>query len=326
MSFMFCNSIKFSSFFSSENFENNKERVSHFLNKTSVSLLKNGEDKKEFIPFYFISSDITLEFDNTVSLEEEGTQMSNNFNNSLSFSINSNSNIINSSNVLGIIEGSDPVLKNEIVILTAHYDHLGIIDGKVYNGADDDGTGTVALLEIAEAFQKAKNEGNGPKRTVLIMPVSGEEKGLLGSKYYTENPVFPLANTVVDLNIDMIGRMDKNHTDPNYVYVIGADKISQELHDINEATNKTYSNLELDYTFNKDSDPNRFYYRSDHYSFASKGIPVIFYFSGVHEDYHKHTDEVDKIMFDKVEKITKQVFFTAWEIANKPKRLEINTK
>ena len=232
--------------------------------------------------------------------------------------------IVNTSNVLGFVEGTDPELKKEIVILTAHYDHLGIKNGEVYNGADDDGTGTVALLELAEAFQKAKNDGNGPKRSILIMPVSGEEKGLLGSKYYSENPVFPISNTIVDLNIDMIGRLDENHTHPNYVYLIGADKISRELHEVSEAANKTYSNLELDYTFNEENDPNRFYYRSDHYNFAQKGIPVIFYFSGVHEDYHKATDEIDKIMFDKVEKITKLVFYTAWEVANKPARLIID--
>jgi Zn-dependent M28 family amino/carboxypeptidase len=156
------------------------------------------------------------------------------------------------------------------------------------------------------------------------MPVSGEEKGLLGSKYYTENPIYPLANTVVDLNIDMIGRLDENHTKGNYVYLIGADKISQELNDISEASNNTYTKLNLDYTFNDENDPNRFYYRSDHYNFVEKGIPVIFYFSGVHEDYHKHTDVVEKIMFDKVETITKLVFYTAWEVANKPSRLKLN--
>ncbi|MGB1041077.1 MAG: M28 family peptidase, partial [Flavobacteriales bacterium] len=233
---------------------------------------------------------------------------------------------ITSTNVLGFIEGTDPELKKEVIIITAHYDHLGIKDGLVYNGADDDGTGTVALLEIAEAFQKAKNEGNGVKRSILIMPVSGEEKGLLGSSYYSDNPIYPIANTVVDLNIDMIGRLDENHKKPDYVYLIGADKISKELHDISEATNETYIGLNLDYTFNDENDPNRFYYRSDHYNFAKKGIPVIFYFSGVHEDYHKATDEIDKIMFDKVETITRLVFHTAWEIANKKERLKIDEK
>ena len=308
--------------FTSKNFKNNLNRLNHYLNKSSLKLVpKKKKEKKENIMFLFISDELKMDIFN--KLEDNIIIKKPNFN-VLQFSYRNTNGIVNTSNVLGFVEGSDPELKNEIVILTAHYDHLGIKNGEVYNGADDDGTGTVALLELAEAFQKAKNDGNGPKRSILIMPVSGEEKGLLGSKYYSENPVFPIANTVVDLNIDMIGRLDENHKKPNYVYLIGSDKISKELHHLSEAANKTYSKLDLDYTFNDENDPNRFYYRSDHYNFAKKGIPVIFYFSGVHEDYHKASDEVDKIMFDKVEKITKLVFYTAWEVANKPVRLIID--
>lgn len=309
--------------FTSKKFESNLIRLDHYLNKTSLKLVPTEkEEEKENILFLFISDELKKDIINNIESEDTSINQPN-YNSLLFDYINKNS-IVNSSNVLGFVEGSDPELKDEIVILTAHYDHLGIKNGIVYNGADDDGTGTVALLELAEAFQKAKNDGNGPKRSILIMPVSGEEKGLLGSKYYSENPVFPIINTVVDLNIDMIGRLDKNHIKPNYVYLIGADKISKELHKVSEAANKTYTKIELDYTFNNDNDPNRFYYRSDHYNFAQKGIPVIFYFSGVHEDYHKETDEIDKIMFDKVEKITKLVFYTAWEVANKPARLIID--
>ena len=228
-------------------------------------------------------------------------------------------------NVLGYIEGTDK--KEEVVILTAHYDHIGKEGDKIYYGADDDGSGTSALLEIAEAFGKAKKEGHGPRRSILIMPVTAEEKGLMGSEYYTDMPVFPLKNTVADLNIDMIGRLDDAHlTNPDYVYLIGSDKLSTQLHSISEEANKNYTNIELDYKFNKPDDPNRFYYRSDHYNFAKNNIPVIFYFNGVHADYHQPTDTVDKILFDKMAKITKLVFYTAWELANREERIKVDVK
>ncbi|MBA3971604.1 MAG: M28 family peptidase [Bacteroidetes bacterium] len=232
---------------------------------------------------------------------------------------------IEAENVLGYVEGSD--LKEEVVVITAHYDHLGKEGDIVYNGADDDGSGTVAVIQLAEAFAKAKKEGHGPRRSMLFMTVSGEEKGLLGSAYYTEHPEFPLKNTVCDLNIDMIGRLDEKHSkNTNYIYLIGSDKLSSDLHKISEKANKTYSQLELDYTFNDEKDKNRFYYRSDHYNFAKKGVPVIFYFNGVHADYHKETDEVEKIDFQKMEKITRLVFFTAWEIANRTERIKVDSK
>ena len=229
---------------------------------------------------------------------------------------------IKGENVLGFIEGTD--LKEELIIITAHYDHLGKHEDKIFNGADDDGSGTVATLEIAEAFMLAKKEGNGPRRSVLIMPVSGEEKGLLGSKYYTDHPIYPLENTVANLNIDMIGRVDDWHENGDYVYLIGADMLSQELHDISEQTNDQYIGLELDYTFNAEDDPNRYYYRSDHYNFAKNNIPVIFYFNGVHEDYHKVTDTVEKIDFNKIQTITRLVFLTAWELSNRDERIQLN--
>jgi hypothetical protein len=228
-----------------------------------------------------------------------------------------------SENVLAFIEGSDR--KDEVVVITAHYDHVGVEDGVVYNGADDDGSGTVALLEIAQAFAKAKASGHGPRRSVLVMPVSGEEKGLLGSRYYSENPVFPLENTVADLNIDMIGRFDSVHaTSAPYVYVIGSDRLSTELHAVNEEANRLYVGLELDYTFNAPDDPNRFYYRSDHYNFARKGVPSIFYFSGVHEDYHQPGDDVEKIRFDLLRQRTLLVFHTAWSLANREGRITVD--
>ncbi len=311
-------------FFSSSNYASNLEKVHHYLTKSSMRLATDKVNKKElFIPFFFLSDELLSEIYLMERPEQEFLNRYPQYE-TIQFLYTKGMGRIESSNVVGLIEGSDSVLKHEYIILTAHYDHLGIQDGEIYNGADDDGTGTVALLEIAQAFQKAKDEGNGPKRSIVILPVSGEEKGLLGSRYYTENPIFPLENTVANLNIDMIGRLDQFHTNKEYVYVIGADKISKELHQINEATNKKYTKLELDYTFNKDNDPNKFYYRSDHYNFAKNGIPVIFYFSGVHEDYHQPSDEVDKILFDKVETISQLVFFTAWELANKPSRLKLN--
>jgi Zn-dependent M28 family amino/carboxypeptidase len=229
------------------------------------------------------------------------------------------------SNVLGYVEGIDPNLKNEVVVVTAHYDHLGSRGESIFNGADDNGSGTTTVLEVAESFAQAKAAGAGPRRSVLFMLVSGEEKGLLGSQYYAEFPIFPIENTVANVNVDMVGRVDKKYEDnPNYIYVIGSDRLSTELHEINETANKTYTNLVLDYTYNDDNDPNRYYYRSDHYNFAKKGIPAIFYFNGTHEDYHRPSDTIEKINFEKMEKIGKLVFYTTWELANREKRIEVN--
>ena len=223
------------------------------------------------------------------------------------------------SNVLGVVEGSDK--KDEYVFITAHYDHLGRHDGKIYYGADDDGSGTVAVMEMAEAFAKAKAAGKGPRRTVVFMTVSGEEKGLWGSEYYSENPVYPLNKTSVDLNIDMIGRIDTERMKAdtlNYIYVVGHDKISSELPLINEAINNKYTGLTLDYKFDDPNDPERIYFRSDHYNFARKGVPVLFFYDGMlKSDYHKPTDTVDKIYWKLLEKRAKMIFYTAWEMANR---------
>jgi Zn-dependent M28 family amino/carboxypeptidase len=230
-----------------------------------------------------------------------------------------------SENVVAFIKGSEK--PDEILIISAHLDHIGIAsDGQINNGADDDGSGTVAILEIAEAFKKAVDDGNGPKRSILFLHVTGEELGLYGSRYYTDvDPIYPLKNTIADLNIDMIGRIDPKHTEnPNYIYLIGSDKLSTELHDISEAVNKTYFNMKFDYTYNDDNDPNRFYYRSDHYNFAKNNIPVIFYFNGTHADYHKPTDTPDKIDYEMLEKRARLIFTTAWELANRDKRIVVD--
>jgi hypothetical protein len=232
---------------------------------------------------------------------------------------------VNTENVLGYIEGTD--LKEELIVITAHYDHIGKEGDKVYNGADDDGSGTVGIMEIAEAFAKAKREGKGPRRSILCMAVSGEERGLLGSKWYSEHPLFPLAQTVCNLNIDMIGRIDADHKkDSNYVYVIGADRISADLKTIVNQQNELHTKLTLDYKYDVENEPNMYYYRSDHYNFARKGVPVAFFFNGTHEDYHKETDETSKITYPMMEVRTRLVFFTAWEIAHRTDRLRITNK
>lgn len=235
---------------------------------------------------------------------------------------------VKADNVMGLVEGTD--LKDEIVVVSGHYDHIGLTTegtDKVNNGADDDGSGTTGVLEMAQAFAKAKAEGHGPRRSILFLAVCGEEKGLLGSEWYSESPIFPLAKTVTNLNIDMIGRVDPKHKDnPDYVYLIGSDKLSSDLHKISEYTNATYSRLTIDYKYNDPNDPERIYYRSDHYNFAKNGIPIIFYFNGVHEDYHKPGDEVSKINFEMLAKRTRLVFFTAWDIANRDKAPVVDVK
>ena len=310
-------------------------RVKAFLGSPSMQLMDEKKDKEPGrVPMLYISTEMGQEMIAASGkdlkkikkkINKKGKPVHLTAATDIALNIERQTQIFTSSNVMGFIEGSD--LKDEIVVITAHYDHIGRNETDVFNGADDDGSGTVAALELAEAFAKAKAEGNGPRRSVLVMTVSGEEKGLLGSSYYVDHPIYPLENTVVDLNIDMIGRLDKKHADnPDYVYLIGSDKLSTELHAISEQMNSTYSGLDLDYTYNDPKDPNRFYYRSDHYNFAKNNIPIIFYFNGTHEDYHQATDTVEKINFDKMEKITRLVFHTAWNIANRDKKLVVDVE
>ena len=232
--------------------------------------------------------------------------------------------VINASNVLGIIEGTDK--KDEYVFLTGHFDHLGKHDGKIYYGADDDGSGTCGVIEMATAFAKAAAEGHGPRRTMVFMTVSGEEKGLWGSEYYSDHPVFSLDKTSVDLNTDMVGRIDterKTGDTLNYVYVIGHDKLSSDLPIINESTNNKNTQLVLDYKYDDPADPNRIYFRSDHYNFARKGVPILFFYDGMLKaDYHKPTDTIEKINWDLYEKRVRMIFNTAWEIANRDEMLK----
>jgi len=225
-----------------------------------------------------------------------------------------------SQNIIAYIEGSE--FPDEYLFISAHSDHEGIIDGEIYNGADDNGSGTAAVLEMAEAFSMAIKDGYRPKRSIVFLHVTAEEVGLHGSRYYTENPIFPLKNTISTLNIDMIGRIDERHKDnENYIYVIGSDRMSTELHFIAQKANDTFTDLELDYKFNEENDVNQYYYRSDHYNFALKGVPVIFFFNGEHEDYTKPTDTADKINYHLLAKRTKLIFATAWYLANSDERL-----
>lgn len=223
-----------------------------------------------------------------------------------------------SNNVLGILEGTDK--KDEYLVITGHYDHIGRRGNIINYGADDDGSGTVSVLELAEAFAKAKAEGKGPRRSILFMTVSGEEKGLWGSAYYAANPVYPLDKTTANLNIDMVGRTDtiyeKKKDSALYVYVVGEDKLSSELPALSAGANKN-TKLILDQRYNDPNDRQRIYFRSDHYNFAKNGVPILFYFDGIHRDYHQPTDTVDKIEFDLMTRRVQLVFYTAWELANR---------
>ncbi|MES2517231.1 MAG: M28 family peptidase [Bacteroidota bacterium] len=274
------------------------------LLKTSITDLETAKQKiveaKKTVDNLFANQSLTLKIERTV----DGVE---------------------TYNVLGYLEGTDK--KDEVVIVTSHYDHVGVNDGKIYNGADDDGSGTVSVLEIAQAFGEAAKKGTKPRRSILFMTVTGEEKGLLGSEYYVKHPVFPLENTVCDINIDMVGRTDKDHEGKgDYIYVIGSDKLSSELHSALLEQNKSHgSPIDLDFQFNDPNDPNRFYYRSDHYNFAKNKIPVAFFFNGVHDDYHQPTDDVEKIEFNKMEKRARLVFYLTWDIANREKRLVVDS-
>lgn len=239
-------------------------------------------------------------------------------------------------NIVGVVEGSDPALASSYVALGAHYDHVGYADqeldaehkrpsapgrvtagaeaDRIWNGADDDGSGTVALMALARAFA----QGPRPKRSVLLVWHAGEERGLYGSRYFADYPTVPLDAVVAQLNIDMIGRnRDDKASEANTVYLVGSDRISSELHEVNRGANRAIEPpLTLNYEMNDPSDPEQLYFRSDHYSYAAKGIPIIFFTTGLHPDYHANTDEVSKIEFPKLTRITGLVYETAWRLGN----------
>jgi hypothetical protein len=292
-------------------------------------LYTEGFKKSIALNSYMISEEIAKaimgsDFDAAKESMKNGNPQSKIYNADVKLDYKKSINELASTNVIGFLEGSDK--KDEYVFITAHYDHLGKRgDSIIYYGADDDGSGTVSVLELAEAFTKAKAAGKGARRSIVFMTVSGEEKGLWGSEYYSDHPVYPLEKTTVDLNIDMIGRTDPKRTagdSSNYVYVVGDDKLSSDLRPISEAMNKKYTKLELDYKYNAPKDPERIYYRSDHYNFARKGVPIIFYFNGTHKDYHQPSDTPDKIDYKQMAKRAQLVFYTAWEMANRNEMLK----
>lgn len=315
-----------------ENYTANSRRYGLYAQMPSMSLPANDQPESAEANLIYISPEMASAIIGKNKLEKakrriskKGKPRSFTIKTKIDLFLQKDDREISTSNVLAFIEGTD--LKDEVLVITSHYDHVGTRDGKIFNGADDDGSGTVAVMEIAEAFAEAKSAGYGPRRSILFMNVSGEEKGLLGSEYYTSNPVIPLDQTVANLNIDMIGRIDPEHQQtPRYVYVIGSDRLSTELHQINEEANAEYTQLILDYKYNADDDPNRFYYRSDHYNFAKYRIPIIFYFNGVHEDYHQPGDTPDKINYDVLQDRARLVFHTAWRLVNQDKRIEVDVQ
>ena len=307
-------------YFDEDNYIRFKNRFAFMQGNDSGRMALTAEKTEDFFSF-FIDSAIAEQILPNIKSENKTKIVPVD----LVLNIKSDDDEVQSENVVALLKGSEK--PNEYIIISSHLDHVGVNNkGEIFNGADDDGSGTVGMLEIAQAFKAAADAGQGPKRSIVFLHVTAEEKGLLGSKYYTDHdPIFPLSETVANLNIDMIGRIDPERKgNRNYIYLIGSDKLSTELHDLSEEVNNKYMNIELDYTFNEDDDPNRFYYRSDHYNFAKNNIPVIFYFNGTHADYHKSSDTPDKINYDLLENRSRLIFLTAWELANRNEKVKVD--
>jgi hypothetical protein len=319
-----------------------KEQLAQLDGVGSLSL-KASESSTQYPPFFVISSELADKMleSSGKSIEDLRAQIGESVTPVVfavpdvvvSSTLSTGGDELGTENVLALVEGSDPVLKNEVVLISSHYDHIGLASGAkdgdtVNNGADDDGSGTVALLEIAEAFMRAKEDGHGPRRSILFVNFTGEEKGLLGSAYFADvEPTVALENIVSVLNIDMIGRADPTHTGDSdqYVYIIGSNLISKELHEINVGVNDvTNIGLDLNERFNSKDDPNRFYARSDQWNFGKHNIPFIFFFTGTHEDYHQPGDEPHKILYDRMADISRLIFGTAWQVANQDERPELS--
>jgi len=289
----------------------------------SVSLINSDKEDKGTIPAAMLSEesvkDLLLDeensYDDILEADENSKSLSGfDLIKKIIFNYNFNVEIKQARNVLGIIEGKDDQLKNEYLVLTAHYDHEGIVGGEIYNGADDNGSGTVAILEAGRRLALLKNN----KRSILIVFHAGEEKGLLGSEYLTKNSAF-MSNVVTGINVDMVGREDTES-----IYSIGSGKLSTELYELVERVNSETVRFELDYTFDEPNDPNRYYYRSDHYNYAKQNIPIVFFYDHMIEDYHKPTDDVEKINFAKIEKISTLITELALRIANLDHRLKVD--
>jgi len=304
------------------------EKYTNYLKRPHVNLLSDGLNAANQFLTIRMNKNMTEQALKSGGVKykrvkKKGIKEKDYFNESFTIYIDKPTKAVSGENVYAYIRGTEK--QDEVVVISAHYDHLGKTDSTIYNGADDNASGTAALLEMAEAFKKAADDGFRPKRSIFLIAFSGEEKGLLGSRFYSDYPIIPLEKTVANLNVDMIGRYDDAHkNDSNYIYLIGADRLSNDLHEMSEKVNELYTNINLDYTYNAKGDPNRFYERSDHYNFAKHNIPVIFYFNGVHEDYHKPTDTIEKIDLKKTVHISRFIFLTAWHIANAEDRLKLN--
>ncbi len=307
-------------YYDAANFSRFKRYFEYMKQNDSGQMSLEDQDDKDFFQL-FLTEKMAKDLLPDISADDTPKAMAQ----EVQIDLQAKNDKIDSENVVAVLKGGTK--PDEYVVVSSHLDHIGITaDGQINNGADDDGSGTVALLEIAQAFKKAADAGQRPDRSIVFLHVTGEEKGLLGSRYYTdEEPLFPLEKTVANLNIDMIGRIDpKREGDRNYVYLIGSDKLSTDLHELSEEVNQKYTNIELDYTYNDENDPNRFYYRSDHYNFAKNNIPIIFYFNGTHDDYHRPGDTPDKINYDLLQNRTRLVFYTAWEVANREERVVVD--
>jgi len=309
-------------------FDNSNQRIKRWVSQARMNLVSKSTTGT--IPVIYISNDLTdnLFAKASASLKKMESK-SVKSGKSMAVAMKASLQIfcaaerISCTNVLGYVEGSD--LKEELIVISAHLDHLGKRDDKIFYGADDDGSGCATIINMSEVFMKAKTEGKGPRRSILFITFSGEEKGLLGSEYYVNNPIFPLEKTVANLNIDMIGRVDEVQRNTNkYTYIIGSDKLSTDLHRISEEANRFCCQLHFDYKYNDPADKLKLYYRSDHYNFVKNNIPAIFYFTGLHEDYHKPTDTIDKIDFEKTTSIARLIFNTAWELANRTERIKVD--
>lgn len=220
-----------------------------------------------------------------------------------------------SENVIAYLEGSE--FPNEYIVVSSHYDHVGMANGEIYNGADDNASGTTGVMELALLFKKEKDKGNGPKRSIIFLHCTGEEFGLHGSRYFTSNPLVPLENIKANINVDMIGRIDAKYKDNgNYIYVVGSLEEGKHLYEYMEESNNDFTKMKIDYTYDDRKHPEMIFYRSDHYNFAKNDIPVLFFHSGEHEDYHKPTDTADKISFDWMRKRIQLIYLTTLRAAN----------
>jgi len=324
----------------------NWTRLGGFFGRGGASVEKMGDDdQKDGIPTFIVSENAA----SAVFAGEAGDPLAGtgtavkDINKTFSSNVVSKTERVPTQNVVAIWEGSGP-LKDEMVAIGAHYDHVGTNpnapgDDKIWNGADDDGSGTVGVLSIAEALAKAKTR---PNRSILFVWHAGEEKGLWGSAYFNKFPTVDIKKVVAQLNIDMIGRtQDPNNiikcdaprkrcneelSKKDEIYVIGKDMMSSELGQIVDGTNNAYLKLGYNTRYDDPKDPNRFFFRSDHFNYAMNGIPIAFWFDGVHEDYHQASDTADKIDYDKMQKVSRTIFLTMWELANITQRPQIDKK